>query len=303
MLAGDELRTSGARSLRRFIDQIESWRGLLGDMHHCDAAERILEESGYTDFWKSEYAKTQALDIQGRLENLRELIVSMRDFASMPDFLEHVGLIASSDGTEASEQRYDIQVMTLHASKGLEFDTVFLPGWEEGLLPHQRAVDQGGADSLEEERRLAYVGLTRARHLALISFAASRRRANYRWDLAHPSRFLHELPEQHVDWRGPRRASVQHRSRVDAMFESDDGWSEQMEPHSPMRAEPVPTRTFRSVRPLQKMVPVDDPEIGMKVRHARFGPGEIIGGEQGRLRVRFHDGAERSVLSSFLIIE
>ena len=146
----------------------------------------VLDESGYTEMWQND----RSPDAPGRLDNLKELVRSMEEFENLAGFLEHISLIMDVD-TGQSEDK--VNLMTLHSSKGLEFDTVFLPGWEEGLFPHQRALDESGRAGLEEERRLAYVGVTRARTLCKISFAQNRRIHNL-WQSAIPSRFLDELP-------------------------------------------------------------------------------------------------------------
>src|SRR3954471_20871690 len=151
----------------------------------------VLDESGYTDALKAD----KSAEAPGRLDNLKELVRSMEQYESLAAFLEHVSLVMELEQNETEDR---INLMTLHAAKGLEFDTVFLPGWEEGLFPHQRAMDENGLKGLEEERRLAYVGLTRARRRAFVSYAANRRIHNL-WQAALPSRFLAELPDEHVE--------------------------------------------------------------------------------------------------------
>jgi DNA helicase-2/ATP-dependent DNA helicase PcrA len=191
----DDLKPKVRTSLRGLSDNFARWRDLLASMNHVELAGLILEESGYTDMWKQD----RSADAEGRLENLKELLRSMEDYDSLPAFLEHIALVMDQ---EAESEVDKVNIMTLHAAKGLEFDTVFLPGWEEGLFPHQRALDEGGRAGLEEERRLAYVGITRARKKASIWFATNRR-VHGTWQSSIPSRFLDELPPAHVDVAEP----------------------------------------------------------------------------------------------------
>src|SRR5918997_6226263 len=160
-------------------------------MPHHELAQQILEESGYTDMWQKE----KSADAAGRLDNLKELVRSMEEFPDLASFLEHIALVMDANETEGQDR---VSIMTLHAAKGLEFDTVFLPGWEEGLFPSPRSLDESGRAGLEEERRLAHVGLTRARKRAKIYFA-SNRRIHGMWNSTLPSRFIDDLPEAHVE--------------------------------------------------------------------------------------------------------
>ena len=187
----DELKPRGRNALRLLLEDFERWRGLADSTPHGDLAGRVLDESGYTEMWQNE--KTP--DAPGRLENLKELVRAIEEFENLSGFLEHVSLVMEAVEDSGGDM---VNLMTLHSAKGLEFDVVFLPGWEEGLFPHQRALDEGGLKSLEEERRLAYVGITRARKRVHISFAANRRIHN-QWQSAIPSRFVDELPADHVE--------------------------------------------------------------------------------------------------------
>ncbi|RAI38942.1 ATP-dependent helicase [Rhodoplanes roseus] len=180
-------------ALRDLVAAFDRWRAQRDTLPHNELAEIVLDESGYTEMWQ----KDRSADAAGRLENLKELVRSMEEFENLQGFLEHVALVMDTDRGEDHEA---VSIMTLHAAKGLEFDTVFLPGWEEGLLPHQRSLDENGRAGLEEERRLAHVGITRARKNARISFV-SNRRIHGSWTSSLPSRFLDELPEQHVEVR------------------------------------------------------------------------------------------------------
>lgn len=187
----DELKPKPRAALREVAANFERWQKALETTPHTELAETILEESGYTDMWKND----RSVEAPGRLENLKELIRSMEEYESLRSFLEHVALVMDA---EQNAELDAVNIMTLHSAKGLEFETVFLPGWEEGLFPHQRALDEGGRSGLEEERRLAYVGLTRAKKNLHLWFV-SNRRIHGLWQSTIPSRFLEELPEAHVD--------------------------------------------------------------------------------------------------------
>ncbi|MGX9572144.1 ATP-dependent helicase [Mesorhizobium sp. f-mel] len=187
----DELKPKPRAALREVAANFERWQKALETTPHTELAETILEESGYTDMWKND----RSVEAPGRLENLKELIRSMEEYESLRSFLEHVALVMDA---EQNAELDAVNIMTLHSAKGLEFETVFLPGWEEGLFPHQRSLDEGGRSGLEEERRLAYVGLTRAKKNLHIWFV-SNRRIHGLWQSTIPSRFLEELPEAHVE--------------------------------------------------------------------------------------------------------
>ncbi|MCF6102338.1 ATP-dependent helicase [Mesorhizobium muleiense] len=187
----DELKPKPRAALREVAANFERWQKALETTPHTELAETILEESGYTDMWKND----RSVEAPGRLENLKELIRSMEEYESLRSFLEHVALVMDA---EQNAELDAVNIMTLHSAKGLEFETVFLPGWEEGLFPHQRALDEGGRSGLEEERRLAYVGLTRAKKNLHLWFV-SNRRIHGLWQSTIPSRFLDELPEAHVE--------------------------------------------------------------------------------------------------------
>ena len=187
----DELKPKPRGALRGVLEAFERWRKQRDALPHTELAEIILDESGYTEMWQ----KDRSADAAGRLENLKELIRSMEEFENLQGFLEHISLVMDNEKAAEADA---VNIMTLHSAKGLEFDTVFLPGWEEGLFPHQRTLDDQGRAGLEEERRLAHVGLTRARKRAKIYFATNRRMHGL-WQTNIPSRFLDELPEAHVE--------------------------------------------------------------------------------------------------------
>ncbi|MEL6411732.1 MAG: UvrD-helicase domain-containing protein, partial [Pseudomonadota bacterium] len=200
LLAGAELAVNsgmikgkGGTELGRFVENMRRLGRMAGDdgLSHIELAELVLDESGYTEMWQND--KTP--EAPGRLENLKELIKALESFENLQGFLEHVSLIMDNDSEDAGEK---VSIMTLHAAKGLEFPAVFLPGWEDGLFPSQRSMDESGVKGLEEERRLAYVGITRAEEICTISFAGNRR-VYGQWQSQMPSRFIDELPEEHVE--------------------------------------------------------------------------------------------------------
>ncbi|MFT3941521.1 ATP-dependent helicase [Rhodopseudomonas sp.] len=187
----DELKPKARGSLRGLIENFERWQVQRDALAHTELAEIVLDESGYTEMWQ----KDRSADAAGRLENLKELVRSMEEFENLQGFLEHISLVMDREGGADEDA---VSVMTLHSAKGLEFETVFLPGWEEGLFPHQRALDEQGRAGLEEERRLAHVGITRARKRAKLYFATNRR-IHGTWNTTIPSRFLDELPAADVE--------------------------------------------------------------------------------------------------------
>jgi DNA helicase II / ATP-dependent DNA helicase PcrA len=191
LIETDGLKPKPRGALRGLLEAINRWRKQRDALPHTELAEIILDESGYTEMWQ----KDRSADAAGRLENLKELIRSMEEFENLAGFLEHISLVMDNEKAAEADA---VNIMTLHSAKGLEFDTVFLPGWEEGVFPNQRTLDEAGRSGLEEERRLAHVGLTRARRRAKIYFATNRRMHGL-WQTNIPSRFLDELPEASIE--------------------------------------------------------------------------------------------------------
>ncbi|MGI9406436.1 MAG: ATP-dependent helicase [Hyphomicrobiaceae bacterium] len=297
----EELSPKPRRSLAGVIAMFERWRGLVDHTPHTELAEMILDESGYTEMWQ----KDKSPQAHSRLENLKELVRFMEQFESMAGFLEHVSLVMDAE-TENDEDR--VNLMTLHAAKGLEFDTVFLPGWEEGLFPHQRSLDENGKAGLEEERRLAYVGLTRAKRRARISFAQNRR-VHGLWQTAIPSRFVDELPEAHVEvteetgnYGGYGASRFDEPAAGFASTYDTPGWQRAQKnwsrpghskpsrgPHT-IDGELVASSTGHSSRY----------KIGDRVFHNKFGYGEVLTVDGNKLVVDFDKAGSKKVGDSFV---
>ena len=187
----DELTPNARNSIKKFIEDIDRWKTKINKINHIELAKIILDESGYTKMWLND----KSIEAPGRLENLKELISALRDFSNMNEFIEHISLVMENE----RNYKFDmVNIMTMHAAKGLEFENVFLAGWDEGLFPHQKSLEEKGNKGLEEERRLAYVGITRGKKKVYISFA-KRRFIHGTWNFSQPSRFLSELPKENID--------------------------------------------------------------------------------------------------------
>ncbi len=300
LLAHDGIGGKGGAQLRQLVDGIDRWgRMATTDMHHVELAEIILDESGYTGMWQND--KTP--EAPGRLENLKELIKALEQFENLQGFLEHVSLIMDN---EQDSEGAKVSVMTLHAAKGLEFPAVFLPGWEDGLFPSQRSMDESGVKGLEEERRLAYVGITRAEDLCTISFAANRRVFG-QWQSAMPSRFIDELPEDHVEVLTPpglygggygaaMPQSTLHDAAAEANVYNSPGWR-RLQARSGERGMGQP-REQRNVT--IDMAATSSFTMGERVFHQKFGYGEIIGIEGDKLEVAFEKAGTKKVVARFL---
>ena len=309
----DELATKARKSLYGLLQSFELWRGRIDAMRHTDLAEQILDESGYTAMWQAD----KSPQAQSRLENLKELVRFMHDFENLSGFLEHVSLVMDADKGQDGER---VSLMTLHAAKGLEFGTVFLPGWEEGLFPHQRALDESGKAGLEEERRLAYVGITRAKRMAKISFAQNRR-ARGLYQSAIPSRFVDELPETHVDVlesQSPYGGMPQSfgygnsygASRFDKAatepFTSSyqtPGWQRaQKWASGGDKTTPRGPVTLEGELVAASSASVPNIKIGTRVRHEKFGDGTVTIVDGNKLTIAFDDGEPKRVVASFVDI-
>ncbi len=290
------------QTLRDLLAQIALWAKAIGTTPHHELAETILEESGYTDMWR----KDRSADAAGRLENLKELIRSMEQFPDLASFLEHVSLVMDAESADAGAR---VSIMTLHAAKGLEFDLVFLPGWEEGLFPHQRSLDENGRAGLEEERRLAYVGVTRARRRAKIFFATNRR-IHGLWQTTIPSRFLDDLPADHVEVVEAQGAGfgsyvASRFERMESFGSTYDtpGWRRAQDRRaSPQQPSPAARRGPMTIEGelVAKSSATSSFARGARVFHMKFGPGTVALVDGNKLTVDFDKAGRKMVLESFL---
>ncbi len=332
LLADKGIGGKGAKELQILVDGFARWRAMAQtptlvpveeddvidtlapatapEVNHVELAEIILDESGYTGFWQNE--KTP--EAPGRLENLKELVKALEQFDNFQGFLEHIALIMDNETEEAEEK---VTIMTLHAAKGLEYPVVFLPGWEDGLFPSQRSMDESGLKGLEEERRLAYVGITRAEELCTVSFVANRRIFG-QWQNALPSRFIDEIPEEHVDvltppglygggfgaatpqrggqFGGRQSAPMEQRATKADVYNSP-GWKRMQ-----ARANERPISQPRESRsPIIDVTAVSAYVEGDRVFQTKFGYGTVIGVEGDKLAIEFDKAGIKKVVAQFVV--
>ena len=316
IVSTDELALRTRTALSNFLRDLDRWRGMAQTIPHAQLLETVLEESGYTDALRADKGPQSA----SRLENLKELVQSMAAFDTLEAYLEHISLVMDLD-REAGEDA--VQIMTLHSAKGLEFPLVFLPGWEEGVFPSQRSMDETGEKGLEEERRLAYVGITRAREEARISFAANRQ-VYGRWTSQLPSRFVDELPlanveaESETGYYGGGPGMNDYGSRWDAQASfgssgagySSPGWQRAQRAAAGAAGTAGVTRGSQYARHQViegegKLLAVSEPgtsayKRGDRVFHMKFGYGQVRGVEGNKLTVAFDKAGEKKVIDSFV---
>jgi DNA helicase II / ATP-dependent DNA helicase PcrA len=301
--AGDRLRPAARNALAGFVAALDRWRAQAERLSHTDLVQMVLDESGYTAMWQAE----RSPDAAGRLENLKELVVAMAEFENLGGFLEHVSLVMDNAAEAGGDM---VNLMTLHSAKGLEFDTVFLPGFEEGLFPNQRALEENGPAALEEERRLAYVGLTRARHRAHISFAANRQ-IHGQWLSTIRSRFVDELPPEHIeisaelglhpaaawdsDWPGVkevRQAPPFWQSAATRPPHGTTPWAKGPRPLL-IESAPVPRRR-------DEVRQVGGFAVGDRVFHQKFGYGTVTEVEANKLAIHFDVAGDKKIMDAYV---
>ncbi|WP_050525103.1 ATP-dependent helicase [Pseudorhodobacter wandonensis] len=301
LLADGDIGGKGAGQLRAFCDGMARWHQatLKPDYNHVELAETILEESGYTAMWQNDKSPEAA----GRLENLKELVKALDNFDNLQGFLEHVSLIMEN---ETEEQGAKVSIMTLHAAKGLEFPAVFLPGWEDGLFPSQRSMDESGTKGLEEERRLAYVGITRAEEICTISFA-SNRRVYGQWQSQLPSRFIDELPIDHVDILTPPglygggygaaapAPKIEERAAKADVYNSP-GWRRMQDRSAQRMSQPREAKGTTI-----DLAAVSSFTKGDRVFHQKFGYGTIDAIEGDKLDVAFDKAGSKKVVAGYVV--
>ncbi|MNK20287.1 ATP-dependent DNA helicase PcrA [compost metagenome] len=313
LITTDELQARTRTALANFVRDRDRWRDLAAmGTPHWQVTETLLDESGYTDMQKADRTSGQT-----RLDNLKELTQAMQAFDTLQAYLEHVSLVMDLDRAAPESESGAVQIMTLHGAKGLEFPLVFLPGWEEGVFPSQRSIDEKGVKGLEEERRLAYVGVTRAKQDARISFAANRL-VYGRWTSQLPSRFVDELPLAHVEpqsdtgYYGASTGMKEAKSRWDdapsfGSGYSSPGWkrAQSFTSGQPARSASTPARKA-IIEGDGRLIATADPKTGAgwsrgdRVFHQKFGYGAVRAVEGNKLVVAFEKAGEKKVIDSFV---
>lgn len=284
LLENNAIKGKSAKELNQLMQTIALCKSMIEEQGHVRAVEYLLDASGYTEMWK----QSSAPDAPGRLENLKELIHAIAEFQTLGGFLEHVSLIMDNDEISGDDK---VNLMTLHGAKGLEFDTVFLPGWEEGLFPSQRTLDESGNAGLEEERRLAYVGLTRAKQRVIISHAANRQIYGS-WQSSIPSRFIDEIPENYTDVLGIQGIKKQNPLGGRVAFENYTYFQNSMK-----TIEGNAISSSKNNASQQSTIP-----IGSRVFHQKFGYGIVLSSEQNKLEIQFDKAGIKRVIDSYVTL-
>ena len=297
----EELKPKPRKALGDLISMIDRWGGQIEQLPHTELAELMLDESGYTAMWQ----KDKSPQAHSRLENLKELIRFMSDFDTLAGFLEHVSLVMDTSQEDDGDK---VSIMTLHSAKGLEFKTVFLPGWEEGLFPHQRHLDEAGKAGLEEERRLAYVGITRARQNAKITFTQNRRVHNL-WQSAIPSRFIDELPLDHTQAVSDSGYGSQYlrndfsekNNRYSNQgFSDNNSYQPKKKAANFNRTKKNTAKTIEGVVVASQLKKKSDFSVGERIFHTKFGYGTIGSIDGNKLIVDFEKAGQKHVIDSFV---
>lgn len=302
-LESDDLHAAARRSLVNFVDTVDRWSRDAKDMSPADLAELVLEESGYIEMWKN----SKSPQAPGKLDNLKELIQAVSEFDTLEAYLDHVALVSELNEDTGEGQ---VWLMTLHAAKGLEFPVVFLPGWEEEIFPSKRSLDEKGNAALEEERRLAYVGVTRAEESCRISFAANRQIYG-RWQAAIPSRFVDELPEEHVDvlsepgLYGNAASDLASHSAFEGLKMKEDAYYDNPGWRRARAAKSRPPSQPPMIEGRGATLSVSAPgkskfKKGQRVFHQKFGYGKIASIEGQKLTVDFEHSGPKKVIDTFV---
>jgi len=288
LLETDEIKPRPKKIFTDLLNRFTTWRKDAQQKPPADLMKQVLDESGYLDMWKLD----KSIDAPGRVENLNELVVGLGEFDNLGTFLEHVSLVMENDSKPDVSK---ITIMTLHGAKGLEYDTIFLPGWEEGLFPHQRSLDETGTKGLQEERRLAYVGLTRARKKATVTFAANRRIFG-QWQSSLPSRFIEELPLDHVERAGDVGIASGSFAQEASTFLGSGGGHGYGAGWKRAAAKKPKNEIVYSTKGISK----DGLEVGQRVFHQKFGYGKIRSFDGDKLDIDFEKAGYKKVMSSFI---
>jgi DNA helicase-2/ATP-dependent DNA helicase PcrA len=285
LLETDELRPQVRTALGALMGDFRRWRGMMDTASAAELARAVIDESGYAAHWQAD----RTPDAAGRLENLKELVTAIEEFGTLGAFLEHVSLVMENTDRQGGDL---VTLMTLHAAKGLEFAHVFLPGWEEGIFPNLRALEETGVAGLEEERRLAYVGLTRAKRRAYVSSAANRL-VHGLWQSALPSRFLEELPQDHIEPEGEAGLEQRLAQRMPAFaFQAPraGGFAR--------RATTIEGAAYEVEERPRPAVPF---AVGARVFHQKFGYGTVRAADNDKLTIAFDVAGEKRVVDAFVV--